>query len=168
MMTQERVALRPVMHQDLALLSRWGARSGDDGTLTRSPEAWFWDYKSRHTDYLFIILDPDMGDEPVGHLSIFSIDWPARRARLGRIYMDGERGRLLLRPALNRALILAAKQLRLREIAIHVFEKDEDLIDLIQEGVFLPPGASFIPDEREDRPGDVCVVRIRLSRKGEE
>jgi RimJ/RimL family protein N-acetyltransferase len=168
MMTQERVTLRPVMKQDLALLSQWAWASGDDGTLTRSPEAWLKDYTFRSTDYVFIILDPERGDEPVGHLSIFSIDWAARRARLGRIYMDGERGRLLLGPALNRALVLAGKQLQMREIAIHVFEKDEDLIDAISEGDFLPPGAGFIPDERKDRPGDVCVVRIRLSRSGEE
>jgi RimJ/RimL family protein N-acetyltransferase len=139
----ERVRLRLLQGEDLSLTLHW--RNQDhirrwfffsDVIAPEQHARWFEQYQERDDDFVFIIEDIQAGDQPVGQVALYHIDWAQGRAEFGRL-MIGEAsaaGKGLAFAATQLALKVAFQDLALREVYLEVYADNERAI-AIYEGL---------------------------------
>ncbi len=123
------VRLRLLEHGDLPLTLRW--RNDDtirpwffSSDLISAPvhEQWWQGYRERDDDFVFIIEDTTLENQPVGQASVYRVDWDRKCAEFGRL-MLGEptaRGRGLARDAVNVLTAFAFDGLGLTELSLQL------------------------------------------------
>jgi len=88
----KRICLRLLEDRDVEQIRLW--RNQDDIRKwfkdsrlieTQQQKAWYEGYKSRETDYLYIVEMRDLDRQSVGQLGINNIDWQAGSAEYGRL-----------------------------------------------------------------------------------
>jgi RimJ/RimL family protein N-acetyltransferase len=84
--------------------------------------AWYDRYRDRDDDFVFVIEETSDLQRPVGQVSLYRIDWAARRAEYGRLIIgDAEAsGRGLAREATRLVLEIAFEVLGLEEVHLEV------------------------------------------------
>jgi RimJ/RimL family protein N-acetyltransferase len=88
----ERAILRLLERDDLPLTLAWRNQDhvrkwflNTDVILEEKHVAWFERYKELDCDFVFIILAKELGNIPVGQVSLYDIDWNAGAAEFGRL-----------------------------------------------------------------------------------
>jgi diamine N-acetyltransferase len=99
-LTRGRVRLRLLEEGDLPLTLEW--RNQDDirkwffhsNLITPDQhKAWYEQYRTRDDDFVFVIEETQSLCRPVGQLSIYHVDWAARRAEFGRLMIGDPEAR---------------------------------------------------------------------------
>jgi RimJ/RimL family protein N-acetyltransferase len=155
----ERVRLRLLRSDDLPLTLRW--RNQDhirrwffysDLIAPEQHSSWFEQYRERDDDFVFIIEDIQAGDQPVGQVALYHIDWMQGRAEFGRLMIGeaGAGGKGLAFTATQLALMIAFQDLALQEVYLEVFSDN-------QRAIALYTGAGFRVKEQR---GDVIEMVI--------
>jgi diamine N-acetyltransferase len=142
-----RARLRLLEEADLALTREW--RNQDhirqwffDANLI-SPEqhrAWWQRYRDRDDDFVFVIEETDTLKGPVGQVSLYNIDWTARRAEFGRL-MIGEPGAVglgIAQLATSALLRFAFQSWPVREIYLDVLPTNAPAIAVYRACGFEP------------------------------
>jgi diamine N-acetyltransferase len=99
---------------------------------------WFERYQELDNDFVFLILAKDLGNSPVGQISIYGIDWDAGTAEFGRL-MIGEsraRGQGFAGEATRILLDYCFGILKLKEITLEVKEDNEAAIAIYRSTGF--------------------------------
>ena len=113
---------------------------------------WFDAYAERDDDFVFIVEERGSG-AAVGQIALYAVDWMARTATFGRLYIgeDSALGRGLATEATG--LILDwARRLGLREIRLEVFRGNRRAVELYRKAGFETYGAQ----------SDLLFMRRRL------
>lgn len=125
------VRLRLLEQGDLPTTLRW--RNDDairpwffnnDPISAAMHEQWWRAYRERDDDFVFVIEDTAMNNQPVGQASVYRVDWDRKCAEFGRL-MLGEpaaRGRGLARDAVNVLSAFAFDGLGLIELSLQLKE----------------------------------------------
>ncbi len=134
------VRLRLLEEADLPLTLAW--RNQDhirkwfffsDVITPEQHRAWFEQYVPRDDDFVFIIeQDTLQGYRPIGQISLYHIDWEAKRGEYGRV-MIGEAdaaGKGMARAATQAVLEIGFHILGLAEIYLEVIPSNERAIQL--------------------------------------
>lgn len=103
---------------------------------------WFEQYLTRDDDFVFIAEDARNGYRPFGQVSLYHIDWEARRAEFGRLFI-GEafaRGRGLGLAVTRQALVIAFQHLDLNEVYLEVFAENVAARNIYLKAGFLEQG----------------------------
>jgi RimJ/RimL family protein N-acetyltransferase len=89
-------------------------------------------------DFIFIIEDVKSGYKPVGQVSLYNIDWDAKRAEYGRLMIGDQdsTGRGFARLATEVLLDLAFKKLGLEEVYLEVFANNDRAIRIYEAAGF--------------------------------
>lgn len=158
----ESVRLRLLRSDDLPLTLRW--RNQDHirrwffYSVLIAPEqhaSWFEQYQQRDDDFVFIIEDIRAGDQPVGQVALYHIDWAQERAEFGRL-MIGEAsaaGKGLAFAATQLALKIAFQDLALQEVYLEVFSDN-------RRAIAIYSGAGF---QVKEQRGQVVTMVITPS-----
>jgi len=87
-----RITLRLLERADLPLTLSWRNQDhirnwflNTNVILEEKHVAWFESYKELDSDFVFVILAKDLGNIPVGQISLYNIDWSAKTAEFGRL-----------------------------------------------------------------------------------
>ena len=126
-----RVRLRLLEEADLPMTLAW--RNQDhirkwfftsDVISPAQHRAWFQQYTDRDDDFVFMIEETETLKRPVGQVSLYHVDWTARRAEFGRLMIGDDDGRGLgLAHAATASLIdLALVSWRLHDIYLECQE----------------------------------------------
>jgi RimJ/RimL family protein N-acetyltransferase len=141
----ENVILRPLEISDLPLTLRW--RNQDevrkwfvysDVLSVETHYGWYENYKDLDDDFVFIILAKDLGNMPVGQISLYRIDWDLAVAEYGRV-MIGEqpaRGKGYASQATKLLLEHGFKSFQLKEITLEVRDDNKTAIALYKSRGF--------------------------------
>jgi diamine N-acetyltransferase len=105
-------------------------------------QVWFEGYRVRDDDYVFIIEERERSYQPVGQISLYQIDWQARRAEFGRLMIGdpAARGRGLAKAATTLLLGVAFDQFGLDEVRLEVFGHNSAAISVYLSCGFQPCG----------------------------
>jgi RimJ/RimL family protein N-acetyltransferase len=144
-----RVRLRLLEASDLAMTLAW--RNQDhirrwfltsDRITLEQHRAWFERYKDRDDDFLFIIEETETLRRAVGQVSLYHVDWAARRAEFGRLMIgDAEaRGLGLARLATARLVEEALAVWGLSEVYLECFEANRSALHIYQACGFEQSG----------------------------
>lgn len=156
----ERARLRLLRGDDLPLTLRW--RNQDhirrwffysESIEPEQHAGWFEQYRERDDDFVFIIEDIQAGDQPVGQVALYHIDWLQGRAEFGRL-MIGEAsaaGKGLAFAATQLALLIAFQHLALQEVYLEVFADN-------QRAIAIYSGAGFQVKEQRSRVVKMVVT----------
>ena len=156
----ERVRLRLLRSDDLPLTLRW--RNQDhirrwffysEPIAPEQHSGWFEQYRQRDDDFVFIIEDVQAGDQPVGQVALYHIDWMQGRAEFGRL-MIGEAsaaGKGLAFAATQLALKIAFQDLALQEVYLEVFADN-------QRAIGIYSGAGFQVKEQRGQVVKMIVM----------
>ena len=129
-----RVRLRLLEEKDLDLTLSW--RNQDeirkwfffqDKIEKKNHCAWFEKYLARDNDYVFIIEAKDLGELPIGQISIYDIDWENGKGEYGRLMIGEEvaKGKGYAKDATRLILEVASKVFELKEIYLEVFTENQ-------------------------------------------
>lgn len=139
------IRLRLLDEVDLPVTLAWRNRddiriwffTSDKITLERHIE-WFRRYLDLDNDFIFIIEDVKSGYKPVGQVSLYNIDWDAKRAEYGRLMIGDQdsTGRGFARLATEVLLDLAFKKLGLEEVYLEVFANNDRAIRIYEAAGF--------------------------------
>lgn len=125
------IRLRLLEHADLPMTLRW--RNDDairpwffksEPITADMHEQWWNGYRDRDDDFVFVIEDTAITNQPVGQASVYRVDWDRKCAEFGRL-MLGEpaaRGRGLARDAVNVLSAFAFEGLGLTELSLQLKE----------------------------------------------
>jgi RimJ/RimL family protein N-acetyltransferase len=147
------VRLRLLTQADLPLTLAWRNRDdirrwflNSDVLQAQQHIAWFTRYAERDDDFVFIIEEVASG-QPVGQVSLYRIEWAARRAEFGRLMIGAAEaaGKGLAHAATRAAVQVGFETLGLKEIhlevyadnlrAIHIYETCGFARASVQDGV---------------------------------
>jgi diamine N-acetyltransferase len=127
------VRLRLIEERDLGTTLSW--RNRDDARIwfkttdpipPESHKAWFQRYRDKDDDFLFIVEAQDLIARPVGQVSVYGIDWGARRAEVGRFLVaPGEGGKGYMTRACQVLIDYCGGPLGLDYVFLEVFERNE-------------------------------------------
>ncbi len=126
----DRVRLRLLTAADLPLTLAWRNRDDvrrwfihSDPISPEQHQAWFDSYCLRDDDFVFIIEECRRLQRPVGQVSLYHVDWEAKRAEFGRLMIGdpAARGQGLAREGTRLLLDVAVRSLRVEEIHLEVF-----------------------------------------------
>jgi RimJ/RimL family protein N-acetyltransferase len=101
--------------------------------------AWYDRYQTLDNDFVFVILSKELGNLPVGQISLYAIDWEARVGEYGRLMM-GEplaKGRGLAKSASQLLLGIGFGVLGLERIVLEVKNDNIAAISLYQRLGFV-------------------------------
>jgi diamine N-acetyltransferase len=125
-----RVRLRLLEERDLETTLGWRNRDEirrwffhSDVVALESHRAWFGRNLERDDDFVFVIEELQELRRPVGQISLYNVDWPARRCEYGRLIVGDPEAR-------GRGLAQAATRLVLRQ-AFDTFGLDEVYLEVI-------------------------------------
>lgn len=142
----ERIILRILEKADLPLTLSW--RNQDHirkwflNTAVISEEqhyAWFERYEELDTDFVFIILAKELGNIPVGQISLYGIDWQVNSAEFGRLMIGhpAAKGKGYAKQATRLLLAYGFNQMGLKEIHLEVKEENEPAIAIYKAAGFV-------------------------------
>lgn len=143
-----RVTLRPSTEADTPQTLAWRnqdrVRTAFITSAVLSPDEhrrWFDAYAERDDDFVFIIEERGSA-RAVGQIAIYAIDWTARTATFGRLYIgeDSALGQGFASEA-TRLLLDWARRLGLREIRLEVFLDNRRAVGLYRKAGFETYGA---------------------------
>lgn len=156
----EQVRLRLLRSSDLQLTLRW--RNQDhirrwffhSDLITPEQHArWFEQYAERDDDFVFVIEDVQAGDQPVGQVALYHVDWQQLRAEFGRL-MIGEAsaaGKGLAFAATQLILQIAFQSLGLREVYLEVYADNS-------RAIAIYTGAGFQVREHQDQVIEMFIT----------
>ena len=142
----ERVRLRPLSVDDLPMTLAWRNQDGirerffqSDLIAPEQHRAWFESYRARDDDFVFVIEETATMKAPVGQVALYHVDWAQRRAEFGRL-MIGDlraRGMGLAKAATKLMLGFAARDLRLHEVYLEVYETNAPALAIYRSCGFV-------------------------------
>lgn len=145
----ERITLRLLEEADLPLTLSWRNRDdirkwfiNPDIIPEEKHYAWFERYRELDKDYVFIILAKELGNLPVGQISLYNVDWNASTAEYGRL-MIGEaaaKGKGFAKAATRLVLYVGFQVLDLREIHLEVYKDNVVARKIYNDCGFLEVG----------------------------
>jgi len=123
------VRLRLLEQADLPTTLRW--RNDDairpwffnsDLIPASMHEQWWNSYRERDDDFVFVIEDMAMNNQPVGQASVYGIDWDRKSAEFGRLMLGqpAARGRGFARDAVDVLTAFAFEGLGLDELKLQL------------------------------------------------
>lgn len=145
----ELIRLRLLEEKDLELTRSWRNQEhirrwffNQDLITPDQQQNWYAGYKDRDDDFIFIIEDKSLQNDPVGQISIYHIDWASLRGEYGRLMIGDPRGhgKGLAKEATRLVLQLASNVLRLQEIYLEVFADNQSAISVYQACQFKVVG----------------------------
>ncbi len=143
------VRLRLLTAADLPLTLAWRNRDDirrwfihSDAISPEQHQAWFDGYCSRDDDFVFIIEECRRLHRPVGQISLYHVDWVAKRAEYGRLMIGdpAAQGQGLARAATRLLLVVAWSLFQLEEIYLEVFQHNLPAIAVYRDCGFRPCG----------------------------
>jgi diamine N-acetyltransferase len=159
--SQGRVRLRLLEESDLPLTLKW--RNQDHirkwffHSEVLSPDQhrdWFEQYRRRDDDFVFVIEETQTFCRPVGQVSLYHIDWVARRAELGRLMIGDPE-------AAGQGLAHLATELLLKE-ALESMGLQEVYLELLSDNVAAFAVYRAIGFQITSRKGGIlCMTRWR-------
>jgi diamine N-acetyltransferase len=135
----DRIRLRLLRSDDLSLTLRW--RNQDhirrwfffsDLIAPEQHASWFEQYCERDNDFVFMIEDVKSGNQPVGQVALYHIDWSQGRAEFGRLMIGEARatGKGIAFYATQLALQIAFQFLGLQEVYLEVYADNQQAISI--------------------------------------
>jgi diamine N-acetyltransferase len=139
------VQLRLIAEADLDMTMSW--RNHDEvriwfknsQIITREQHrAWYSQYLTRDDDFVFLV---EAQGRPVGHASVYAIDWVEAIGEIGRFMVAPEAGgRGYIGLACGELLQFCAENLRLRSVFLEVKENNFRAIKIYERNGFLEEG----------------------------
>jgi RimJ/RimL family protein N-acetyltransferase len=142
----KRIILRMLEEGDLPLTLSWRNKDhirkwflNTDEISEEKHYAWFLRYKELDTDFVFIILAKELGDLPVGQISLYGVDWQAGNAEYGRLLIGNPAamGKGFGRQATRLLLEYGFEQMGLKEIHLDVKDGNEPAIAIYKAAGFI-------------------------------
>lgn len=135
----ERIRLRLLEEKDLPRTLEWrnqdSIRKWFFSTNILAPEQhfdWFFSYKEKDDDFVFIIESVEDNFLPIGQISLYHINWENHCAEYGRI-MIGEpsaKGKGFAKDATQLLLKIGFEVLHLKQIYLEVFKNNTRAISV--------------------------------------
>ncbi len=135
----EHIVLRLLEAKDLLLTLAWRNQDiirkwfvNSDPLSVDAHFAWFEQYKKLDTDFIFLIIAKELGNIPVGQVSLYRIDQQSLRAEYGRLMIGdmAARGKGYARIATRLLVQYGFEKLHLREIFLEVKEDNIPAVNL--------------------------------------
>lgn len=143
------VRLRLLAEADLPKTLAWRNRDEirrwfiySDPLTPDQHQGWYERYRSRDDDFVFIIEEVEELGKPVGQVSLYDVNWAAKKAEFGRLMIGEEdaRGKGLAKKATVLILEFGFRTLGLDEIYLEVFEDNTSAYQLYRSLGFQTVG----------------------------
>lgn len=157
------IALRLLEESDLPLTLRWRNKERVRSNLKTSRplsldehRSWYHSYAQKEGDFLFVVLERDRMNRPVGQVSLYGIDRAAGTAEFGRLVIgeDDALGKGYAREACVLAIEFAFGSLGLGELELEVFAENSRAV-----AIYVSLG--FVFHVRQDN-----LLRMKLRKQG--
>ncbi|MCC6931981.1 MAG: GNAT family N-acetyltransferase [Deltaproteobacteria bacterium] len=131
----ELVTLRLLQEEDLQQTLKWRNQDSirkwfrtTDAINMDKHLAWYKHYLDLDNDFVFMILSKEMGNIPIGQVSLYAIDWKTKIGEYGRLMIGHHlaRGKGLAKSASQLILRIAFDMLGLERIVLEV--KDNNVV----------------------------------------
>jgi diamine N-acetyltransferase len=141
----EQIVLRLLEKADLPLTLSWRNQDhirkwflNTDVITEEKHYAWFERYDGLDNDFVFLILAKELGNKPVGQISLYEVDWQGMTAEFGRLMigLPAAKGKGYAKQATRLLLEYGFEQMRLIEIHLEVKEDNAPAVSIYRAAGF--------------------------------